>query len=183
MNKTDKDAAIFIKQSPVHLKNRFKKIANLNDEVEFIKQVPVHPRDRLKKLSDLKDKVELIKQVPLHPRKRLERQTKKIEVRPLILHLRNRLPPNNKLKHPRNKLATKEAQIARNNASRLMTVEFDFLIKNISKKTLLFDTSKIKKEVIIDKITELLNNALNDKYYIDHPDGTNSFTLKREDGR
>ena len=59
-----------------------------------------------------------------------------------------------------------------------MTVEFDFSIKNISKKTLLFDTSKINKEVIIDKIIELLNNALNDKYYIDHPDDTNSFTLK-----
>ena len=36
---------------------------------------------------------------------------------------------------------------------------------------------------VIDKITESLNDRLNDKYYIDHSDGTKSFTLKREDGR
>ena len=47
LNKMDKDDAIFIKQVPVHSKNRFKKISNLNDKVEFIKQVPVHPRDNL----------------------------------------------------------------------------------------------------------------------------------------
>ena len=46
-----------------------------------------------------------------------------------------------------------------------------------------FDTSKIKEEVIIDKIIELLNGPLNDEYYIDHPGGTNSFTLTRKDGR
>ena len=43
LNKMDKEDVIFIKQ--VHPKNRFKKIANLNDKVEIIKQVPVHPRD------------------------------------------------------------------------------------------------------------------------------------------
>ena len=90
----------------------------------------------MKKLSDLKDEVEFIKQVPLHPRSRLERQTKKAKATPLILHPWNRLPPNNKLKHPKNKLAAKEAQIARNNVSRLMRGEFDFSIKNILNKTL-----------------------------------------------
>ena len=35
----------------------------------------------------------------------------------------------------------------------------------------------------MDKIIESLMDLLNKKYYIDHPDGTNSFTLKREDGR
>ena len=33
------------------------------------------------------------------------------------------------------------------------------------------------------KIIELLNDPLNDEYYVHHPDDTNSFTLKREDGR
>ena len=36
---------------------------------------------------------------------------------------------------------------------------------------------------VIDKITESLNDWLNDEYYIAHSDGTNSFTLKREDGK
>ena len=35
----------------------------------------------------------------------------------------------------------------------------------------------------MDKIIESLMNRLNENYYIDHPDGTNSFTLKQEDGR
>ena len=35
----------------------------------------------------------------------------------------------------------------------------------------------------MDTIIESLNDLLNEEYYIDHPDGTNSFTLKQEDGR
>ena len=61
--------------------------------------------------------------------------------------------------------------------------EFDFSIKYILNKTLLFDTSKRNEEVIMDKIIESLMNRLNENYYIDHPDDTNSFTLKQEDGR
>ena len=54
-----------------------------------------------------------------------------------------------------------------------MRGEFDFSIKNILNKTLQFDTSKIKEEMIINKIIESLNDPLNDEYYIDYPDGTN----------
>ena len=61
--------------------------------------------------------------------------------------------------------------------------EFDFSVKYILNKTLLFDTSKRNEEVIMDKIIESLMDRLNENYYIDHPDGTNSFTLKQEDGR
>ena len=59
-----------------------------------------------------------------------------------------------------------------------MRGEFNFSLKNISNKTLLFDTSKINEEVIIDKIIESINDPLKDEYYIDHPNDTNSFTLK-----
>ena len=58
--------------------------------------------------------------------------------------------------------------------------KFDFSFKNILNKTILFDTSKINQEEIMDKI---INDSLNDEYYIDHPEGSNSFILKREDGR
>ena len=76
-------------------------------------------------------------------------------------------------------LHTKKAQIARNIVSKLMRREFGFSMKNILNETLLFDTKKIG----VDAIIESLNDLLNDEYYIDHPDGTNSFTLKQEDGR
>ena len=115
-------------------------------------------------MSDLNDKLEFIKQVPLHPRDRLRKNNKQIQ-------------------HPRNRFTLKKAQIARNNVSKLMRGEFEFSIKSILNNTLLFDTSKRNKEIIMDKIIESLNDPLNDVYYIDQPDGANSFTLKREDGR
>ena len=35
----------------------------------------------------------------------------------------------------------------------------------------------------MDKITESVSDLLNDTYYVDHPPGTNLFTLKRKGGR
>ena len=125
--------------------NKYKKIINTEkDDAVFIKQVPVHPSIRFKKLNDLLYKVEFIKQAPVHPRNRLKKLSKKTEATLLILHLRNRLPNDKLLKHPRNKFAAKEAQIARNNVSGLMRGEFNFSFKNILNKTLIFDTSKKK---------------------------------------
>ena len=49
-------------------------------------------------------------------------------------------------------------------------------------KTLLFDTSKIDEKLIMDKIIQALLPD-NDDLYIEHPEGSNSFTLKREDRR
>ena len=47
---------------------------------------------------------------------------------------------------------------------------------------MLFDTSKIDEELIMDKIIHGLPPD-DDYFYIEHPKGSNSFTLKREDGR
>ena len=44
------------------------------DGIVFVKQVPVHPRDRQKKLAAADQKVEFLKQVPVHPRDRLKNQ-------------------------------------------------------------------------------------------------------------
>lgn len=78
-------------------------------------------------------------------------------------------------------MGQEKGQIARDNVSKLMRGEFNFS-KKIN-KTLLFDTSKINEEVIMDKIFKSLNDPLNDEYYIEHPDGTNAFTLKPKSGR
>ena len=78
-------------------------------------------------------------------------------------------------------MKNKEEQIARN-VSKLMWGEFLFNLKKMLNKTLLFDTKKIDEEIIIDRIIEALQ-PINDEFYIEHPSGSNAFTLKREDGR
>ena len=63
-----------------------------------------------------------------------------------------------------------------------MNGKFSFDPKKILNRTLLFDTKKIDDEIIMDRIIQALP-ADNDEFYIDYPIGSNSFTLKREDGR
>lgn len=164
--------------------NKYKQLINTKkDDVVFIKQVLVQPRIKFKNLNDLNDKVNFIKQVPVYPRNRLKKLSKRRKAAQLILHPQNRLPNDKLLKHPRNKFTARETQVARNNVSRLINGEFDFSLKNILNKTLLFDTNKINEEVIMEKITESVSDPLNDTYYIDHSPGTYSFTLKGKGGR
>ena len=47
---------------------------------------------------------------------------------------------------------------------------------------ILFDTSRVDEETIMDKITENLPST-NDEFYIIHEPETNSFSLRREDGK
>ena len=103
-------------------------------------------------MNDLNDKVSFIKQIPVYPRNRLKKLREKRKAALLILHLQNRLPNDKLLKHPRYKFAARETQVARNNVSRLINGEFDFSLKNILNKTLLFDTNKINEEVMMEKI-------------------------------
>ena len=62
-----------------------------------------------------------------------------------------------------------------------MNGKFSFDPKKILNETLLFDTTKIDEEIIMDMIIHALPTG-NDDFYIEHPIGSNSFTLKREDG-
>ena len=79
--------------------------------------------------------------------------------------------------HPRDKMKNKAAKRARDNASALMNEKLVFYPKKILNKTLLFDISKIGEELIMDKIMQALPPG-NDEFYIEHPKGSNSFTLK-----
>ena len=80
-------------------------------------------------------------------------------------------------------MKNKEGEIARDNISKLMRGEFNFDPKEILNKTLLFDTKKLDEEIIMDKIIETLKHPMNDEFYIEHPVGSNAFTLKRKDER
>ena len=55
-----------------------KKIRQKDDDVVFVKQVPMHPRDRIKKLAK-DDDVVFVKQVPLHLRDRLKKKTRELK--------------------------------------------------------------------------------------------------------
>ena len=79
-------------------------------------------------------------------------------------------------------MKNREQQIARENVSALMNGKFSFDLKKMLNRTLLFDIKKIDEEIIMDRIIQALP-ADNDEFYIEHPVGSNSFTLKREDGR
>ena len=37
-----------------------------------------------------------------------------------------------------------------------------------------------RRKILIDKIIDALNDKTNDEFYIEHPIGSNSFTLKRD---
>ena len=76
-------------------------------------------------------------------------------------------------------MKNREQEIARENVSDLMNGKFSLDPKKISNKTLLFDTTKIDKEILVDMIIRALL-ADNDYFYIEHLHESISFTLKRQ---
>ena len=119
--------------------------------------------ERAIKQQKEKEEFKFLKQVTLRSIERLKRATKKLQ-------------------HPRDKMKNWEQQMAREHAPALMNGKFSFDPKKILNKTLLFDTTKIDEEIITDMIIRALS-ADNDNFHIEHPVGSNLFTLKRQDGR
>ena len=144
------------KKKSTGYKNAKKKSKDV--DVVFLKQVPLHPRQRLARMDKQDEKdVESIKLVPLHTRQRLARKNKQDEkdvefIKRFPLHPRQWLiRKTQKLKHPRDKLREKELQIARNNVLALMRKKIDFTAKKLLNKILLFDSSRVNEELIMDK--------------------------------
>ena len=174
---TTPEDIIFIKQVPVHPRDRLKrkrkiKLENYDNltkkskgsNVTFVKQVPLHPRESLKRLSKIDDKVHFVREVASVKTKQLTKTKKKIE----------------KMKFTNDQI---EARI--NNSSMLMDDEFNFSPKKVLNKRLIFDISMVDEESIIDKVIEGLDDPFlkNDKYWIEQKPGSNYFTLRLEDGR
>ena len=82
-------------------------------------------------------------------------------------------------------IITNQIEKSVDNTSLMMAGEFNFSPKTMLNKRLIFDTTIVDKETIMDKITEGLNDTYldNDKYWIEHEPGSNYFTLRLEDGR
>ena len=124
----------------------------------------MHQRERLKTLSKLDDKVYFVKEVINAKPKQLTKTKKKID---------------------NMKLITDQIQTSLHNTSLLMLGETNFSPKQILNKKLIFDTTIIDEETIMDKIIEALDDLSleNDKYWIPHEPGSNFFMLRLEDGR
>ena len=111
----------------------------------------------------------------MHPRDELKKLTKGdnvVFVKQVPLHPRDRLKKKTKkLKpiHPCDKKKRQVLQIAAENAGILL-------------KGKIYDTSRINEVKIMDRILEALP-ANNDGLYVLHEPGTNTFTLKRENGK
>ena len=73
-------------------------------------------------------------------------------------------------------------QIAVENEKTLLKGKFNFSPKKILNKTILFDTSPMDEEKVMDKILEDFPADSNELYVLHEP-GTNAFTLKHEDGK
>ena len=119
------------------------------DDVTFIKQVPLHPQERLKRLSKLDDKVHVVKEVLDAKPKPLTKTKKTVD---------------------KMKLLTYQIEASLDNTSLLMAGEFNFSLKKTLNKRLIFDTTIIDEENIMDKIMQGLNYPYldNDKYWIEH---------------
>ena len=74
------------------------------------------------------------------------------------------------------------SQIAVENEKTLLKGKFNFSPKKILNKTILFDTSPIDEEKVMDKILEDFPADSNELYVLHEP-RTNAFTLKHEDGK
>ena len=70
-----------------------------------------------------------------------------------------------------------QIRAANKNTENLLLGEFNFDPKDILNKKLIFDTTIIGEEIIIDRIIDAINDAFNDKYWPEHKPGTNYFTL------
>ena len=77
----------------------------------------------------------------------------------------------------------KQIEIGADNTNKFMLGEFNFSSKNILNKTLIFDTSKIDQEIVMDRITDAINDKNNDEFYNKHQPGSNYFALSKENGR
>ena len=82
-------------------------------------------------------------------------------------------------------IITNQIKKSVDNTSLMMAGEFNFSPKTMLNKRLIFDTTIVDKETIMDKIIEGLNDTYldNDKYWIEHEPGSNYFTLRLEDGK
>ena len=123
--------------------------------------------------------------MPLHPRKwkkRLENLDQKVNIVSEIASVKPK-PITAKRKIDKMKFINEQTKVANENTGNLILGNFNFDPKVILNKRLIFDTTTMDEEIIIDRIIDAIGNPYNDEYGIEHKPGTNYFTLRLENGR
>ena len=123
--------------------------------------------------------------MPLHPRKwkkRLKNLDQKVNIVSEIASVKPK-PITAKRKIDKMKFINEQTKVANENTGNLILGNFNFDPKVILNKRLIFDTTTMDEEIIIDRIIDAIDNPYNDEYWIEHKPGTNYFTLRLENGR
>ena len=148
------DDVVFLKQVPVHSSDRLARKTKY--DIKFVKQIPLHRRERLKRKINPEnynhlnkrsknDDVTSIKHVPLHPQKRMKRLEKIDEKVHFVKEVASAKPKILvKTKENTNKMKniTRKTKATNENTRNLITGEFNFDLKDILNKTLVFETRR-----------------------------------------
>ena len=126
-----------------------------------------HEKKPLKKL--LKARKNEMKEAEYVPEREIDtpkRKTKK------------RKKPTETLTHPRDRKKAIEKKLQKTIQKRFYLTPLTLTLKTISRSRCCSILKKTSKEKLFDAIIEKLPN--NDKYYIEHRDGTNAFRIRRD---
>ena len=74
-------------------------------------------------------------------------------------------------------------KLQKKNTQNLILGEFNFDPKQLLNKRLIFDTSIIEKDIIIDRIINAIANSYDNKYWMEHKPGAKCFTIRLENER
>ena len=92
---------------------------------------------------------------------------------------KNRKKPTDMPTQPRDRKKAIGRKMAKNNSKAIISGTFDFAPEDYLDKSLLFDLKKTSEEKNYDAIIEIIPD--NDKYYIEHREGTNAFHIRKDE--
>ena len=124
--------------------------------------MPLHHHQRKKRIKKLDKKVHTINETA--------------SAKPKLIISKTKLDKM-KLIHEQTKAAQKKTHTHTQN---LILAEFSFDPKQLLNKRLIFDTSIIEKDIIIDRIINAIANSYDNKYWMEHKPGAKCFTIRLE---
>ena len=127
--------------------------------------MPLHHHQRKKRIEKLDKKVHTINEIA--------------SAKPKLIISKTKLDKM-KLIHEQTKAAQKKTHTHTQN---LILAEFSFDPKQLLNKRLIFDTSIIEKDIIIDRIINAIANSYDNKYWMEHKPGAKCFTIRLENER
>ena len=125
--------------------------------------MPLHHHQRKKRIKKLDKKVYTINETA--------------SAKPKLIISKTKLDKM-KLINEQTKAAKKKKK--HTHTQNLILGEFSFDPKQLLNKRLIFDTSIIEKDIIIDRIINAIVNSYDNKYWMEHKPGAKCFTIRLE---